>query len=89
MGEHTRLCWDPVQFIHVVGFALACTFKNILSEGELPQEATIKQYLTIQKEGSHQVRRQLDFYNLDMILAVGYRVQSPRGTQFRQCTAHS
>jgi len=89
VGEHTRLSWGPVQFIQVVGFALACTFKNILSEGELPEEATVKQYLTVQKEGSRHVRRQLDFYNLDMILAVGYRVQSPRGTQFRQGTAPS
>ena len=58
--------------------------QNILSEGELTVSATVKQYLTVQQEGSRQVRRQLDFYNLDMILAVGYRVRSPRGTQFRQ-----
>jgi hypothetical protein len=58
--------------------------QNILSEGELAESATVKPYLTVQQEGSRQVRRQLDFYNLDMILAVGYRVRSPRGTQFRQ-----
>jgi hypothetical protein len=58
--------------------------QNVLSEGELMESATVKQYLTVQQEGSRQVRRQLDFYNLDMILAVGYRVRSLRGTQFRQ-----
>lgn len=58
--------------------------QNILSEGELTAEATVKQYLTVQQEGSRHVRRQIDFYNLDMILAVGYRVRSQRGTQFRQ-----
>jgi hypothetical protein len=58
--------------------------QNVLSEEELTESATVKQYLTVQQEGSRQVRRQLDFYNLDMILAVGYRVRSPRGTQFRQ-----
>ena len=41
-------------------------------------------YLLVQTEGSRQVRRSLKYYNLDMILAVGYRVRSPRGTQFRQ-----
>jgi hypothetical protein len=54
-----------------------------LAEAEL-EAATVKQYLTVQKEGSREVRRQVDYYNLEMILAVGYRVRSLRGTQFRQ-----
>lgn len=58
--------------------------QNILAEGELSAEATVKDYLTVQQEGTRQVRRQIEHYNLDMILAVGYRVRSPRGTIFRQ-----
>lgn len=58
--------------------------KNILDEGELSEEATVKESLTVQKEGSREVKRHVQLYNLDMILAVGYRVRSPRGTQFRQ-----
>jgi hypothetical protein len=58
--------------------------QNIYEEGELTPEATVKQYLTVQTEGARQVRRSLDHYNLDLILAVGYRIRSPRGTQFRQ-----
>lgn len=63
--------------------------KNILAEGELAEAATVKESLTVQTEGKRQVRRSNLLYNLDMILAVGYRVRSPRGTQFRQwATTH-
>lgn len=63
--------------------------KNILAEGELADAATVKDSLTVQTEGKRQVRRSNLLYNLDMILAVGYRVRSPRGTQFRQwATSH-
>jgi hypothetical protein len=58
--------------------------RNILEEGELDQAATVKQYLTVQIEGSRAVKRTIDYYNLDMILAIGYRVRSHRGTQFRR-----
>jgi hypothetical protein len=58
--------------------------KNIYEEGELPEEATIKDYLIVQKEGSREVSRKIAHYNLKMIMAVGYRVKSLRGTQFRQ-----
>jgi hypothetical protein len=57
--------------------------KNLYSEGELEQEATCKEYLQVQTEGSRQVSRSTKFYNLDVIISVGYRVKSPRGTQFR------
>jgi len=57
--------------------------QNIFEEGELSPEATVKEYLTVQTEGSRQIERTVNFYNLDMILAIGYRVRSPRGTQFR------
>ena len=63
--------------------------KNIFKEGELVPEATVKESLTVQTEGSRQVNRTITYYNLDLILAIGYRVRSPRGTQFRQwATAH-
>ena len=58
--------------------------KNIFEEGELAPEATVKESLTVQTEGDRQVQRLITFYNLDLILAIGYRVRSPRGTQFRQ-----
>ncbi len=57
---------------------------SIYDEGELQPEATLKKYLIVQTEGGRMVRRTVDHYNLDAILAVGYRVRSGRGTQFRQ-----
>jgi hypothetical protein len=57
--------------------------RNIYKEGELQSQATCKEYLQVRQEGSRQVRRKLKHYNLDMIIAVGYRVRSHRGTQFR------
>lgn len=57
--------------------------KNIFEEGELIEDATIKNYLTVQKEGEREVSRKVKYYNLDIIIAVGYRVKSPRATQFR------
>lgn len=60
---------------------------NIYSEGELSQSSTISKMEIVQKEGSREVTRQVDFYNLDAIISVGYRVNSTRATQFRQwCT---
>jgi hypothetical protein len=56
---------------------------NIYDEGELQREATIKDYLIVQQEGSRHVSRTIEFYNLDVIISVGYRVKSTRGTQFR------
>ena len=58
--------------------------KSVFEEGELNESATCKDYLQVRMEGSRQVRRSLKHYNLDAILAVGYRVRSLRGTQFRQ-----
>lgn len=58
--------------------------KALYAEGELEVGPTCKDYLQVRIEGSRRVRRTVGFYNLDAILAVGYRVRSPRGTQFRQ-----
>jgi hypothetical protein len=58
--------------------------QNILAEGEVVAEATVKENLTVQTEGTRQVSRKLAHYSLPMIIAVGYRVRSTRGTQFRQ-----
>lgn len=61
----------------------------IYKEGELQSGATIKKFLIVQTEGTRNVSRTVDHYNLDAILAVGYRIRSSRGTQFRQwATAH-
>jgi len=56
---------------------------NIFKERELNQSSTVKEYLTVQMEGNRQVKRKLAMYNLDIIISVGYRVKSLRGTQFR------
>ncbi|MCB2198597.1 virulence RhuM family protein [bacterium] len=57
---------------------------NILEEGELTADRTIRKIRIVQTEGTREVERNVDFYSLEMILAVGYRVRSRRGTQFRQ-----
>lgn len=56
---------------------------NIFEEGELSTEATVAKFATVQTEGDRQVQREVDYYNLDVIISVGYRVKSHRGTQFR------
>lgn len=58
--------------------------QNIYTEGECEPERTIRNFRTVRQEAHRQVRRDLDHYNLEAILAVGYRVRSARGTQFRQ-----
>jgi hypothetical protein len=56
---------------------------NIFEERELDPQATVKEYLTVRKEGKREISRTIEHYSLDMIIAVGYRVRSSRGTQFR------
>lgn len=58
--------------------------KNIYETGELTRESTIRNFRIVQVEGGREVSRQVDFYNLDAIISVGYRVNSVRATQFRQ-----
>jgi len=62
--------------------------KNIFDEGELVHEATVAKFATVQNEGAKTVQRQIEFYNLDVIISVGYRVKSHRGTQFRIWATH-
>ncbi|MBR4432461.1 MAG: virulence RhuM family protein [Paludibacteraceae bacterium] len=58
--------------------------RNIFKEEELTREATVKDFLIVQTEGGREVSRRVQCYNLDVIISVGYRVKSKRGTQFRQ-----
>jgi hypothetical protein len=57
---------------------------NVFKEGELETLATVKDYLTVQNEGGREVFRNIRYYNLDVIISVGYRVKSQQGTKFRQ-----
>lgn len=56
---------------------------HVFKEGELSQEGTVRKFRTVQQEGTRSVSREREFYNLDMIIAVGYRINSKRATQFR------
>lgn len=57
--------------------------KNIFEEGELESSLTVRKFRTVQMEGTRSVERELEYYNLDVIISVGYRVKSQQGTQFR------
>jgi prophage maintenance system killer protein len=57
--------------------------KNIYKEGELIKNSTVKESLTVRKEGKRLIERNIEYYSLDVIISVGYRVKSKRGTQFR------
>jgi len=61
---------------------------NVFSEGELSKDATVANFATVQIEGSRKIERQIEFYNLDVIISVGYRVKSKQGTQFRIWATH-
>ena len=58
--------------------------RNIFDESELEREATVADFATVQKEGGREIKRSIESFNLDVIISVGYRVKSQRGTQFRQ-----
>ena len=57
--------------------------KNVFEEGELDAKATVAKSATVQREGAREVTREAEYFNLDLIISVGYRVKSHRGTQFR------
>lgn len=58
--------------------------QNIFKTAELMKDSTIRKFRIVRQEGSRSIQRTIDYYNLDMILSVGYRINSKRGTQFRQ-----
>ena len=58
--------------------------KHIFDSGELSKEATVRKFRTVRQEGNRNVTRNIDFFNLDVIISVGYRVNTVRGIQFRQ-----
>lgn len=57
---------------------------NVFEDGELERDGTVAKFATVQEEGSRRIRRDIECYNLDVIISVGYRVKSPRGVQFRR-----
>lgn len=71
------------ELFDVESHTITYHLKEIYQSGELIQEATTRKFRVIQREGSRDVNRKIDFYNLDAIIAVGYRVNSHRATQFR------
>ena len=72
------------DLFHTTKQNVSLHIQNIFESCELSQDATVKFFLTVRQEGTRQVNRSLEYYNLDMIIAVGYRVNSRRATQFRQ-----
>ncbi len=61
---------------------------NIFTENELEKSSTVKFFFTVQKEGNREVKREVEHYNLDMIISLGYRVNSKKATKFRQWATH-
>ncbi len=84
---YAETLWLPLaQLAELFGIqnpGISKHLKNIYDSGELTREATISKMETVQREGERLVRRSIDYYNLDAIIAVGYRVNSRRATQFR------
>ena len=84
---HNETVWLPqkrmAELFGVNVPAISKHLNNIYDEGELQRDATISILETVQKEGSREVKRKVEFYNLDAILSVGYRVNSSQATQFR------
>lgn len=72
------------ELFEVQKAAVSKHLKNIYASGELDQEATVSKMETVRKEGGRTVNRQVEYYNLDAIISVGYRVNSTRATHFRQ-----
>ncbi len=67
-----------------VGWNIGLHIRNVYKEGELQPDGTAEDSSVVQNEGTRKVRRKIRFYNLDVIISVGYRVKSRQGTQFRQ-----
>ena len=73
-----------VQLFQTTKQNVSLHINNIYKEGELEKEATVKEYLIVQNEGLRTVARKVKYYDLDVIISVGYRVKSRRGIQFRR-----
>ena len=84
---HEETIWLPLaqlaELFNVDKSGISRHLKNIYETDELSQEATVANFATVQMEGGREIRRNIEFYNLDAIIAVGYRVNSKRATQFR------
>jgi hypothetical protein len=72
------------ELFQVAKSSISEHIKHIYEEGELIREATVRNFRTVQTEGERKITRELEYYNLDMIISVGYRVQSHVATRFRQ-----
>lgn len=75
---------DLTELFQTTKQNISLHLRNIYAESELSRESTVKEYLTVRQEGKRQISRRIEYYNLEAIIAVGYRVRSHRGTQFRQ-----
>ena len=75
---------DMVELFQTTKQNISLHINNAFEEGEIESLTTVKEYLTVQKEGIREVKRNIKYYNLDVIISVGYRVKSIRGTQFRR-----
>ncbi|MDR3243242.1 MAG: virulence RhuM family protein [Elusimicrobiota bacterium] len=74
---------DMAELFQTTKQNISLHIKNIFLEGELIELSTVKEYLTVQKEGKRSIERNIVYYNLNMIIALGYRVKSQRATHFR------
>ncbi|MDR0910925.1 MAG: virulence RhuM family protein [Spirochaetaceae bacterium] len=84
MNENMWLTQDRMaELFNVQKAAISKHLSNIYAEGELLKESTVSKMETVQQEGARQVKRNIEYYNLDAIIAVGYRVNSMRATMFR------
>lgn len=88
LRAHEQTVWltqlEMAELFDATKQNISLHLKNVFEDGELDPAATVKESLTVQIEGSREVQRPVTLYNLDAILAVGYRVRSPRGVQFRR-----
>jgi hypothetical protein len=75
---------QAAELFDVKKAAISKHVKNIFEIGELKYKSTVSKMETVQKEGSRTIKRTLEYYNLDLILSIGYRVNSKKATQFRQ-----
>lgn len=85
---HDESMWltqeQMVSLFHRDKSVISRHIRNIFQEGELNEKSTVAFFATVQQEGCRQIERQIQYYNLDVIISVGYRVHSLQGTRFRQ-----